>query len=108
MFAGLITTNSDIDTDKNIFFLHSNKQKFSLKVPYQMTGFTHLEMLVGPPKESEGMANSEDPGQSCWLGSRSCWYSCRSKIEPHILYITKTCPCNKQRFFTAVKMKIFR
>ena len=23
-------------------------------------------------------------------------------------FITKTCPCNMQRFFTAVKMKIFR
>ena len=30
------------------------------------------------------------------------------KLKCAVMSITKTCPCNIQRFFTAVKMKSFR
>ena len=57
-----------------------------------------------------------------WLGRASffyqvSWYSkgllitikqCRSMTVRNSIFITKTRPCNIQRFFTAVKMKFFR
>ena len=39
--AGPVRTNLDQDTDKKIFFLLSNGQKFSPKIDYQMSDFAH-------------------------------------------------------------------